>query len=56
MTLTLFPHYSKATTGSSRNAFDRALALPRWRAQGFEVSHIDSYYDDAKYLDDTGAP
>lgn len=51
VTLTLFPHYSRATTGSSRNEFDRALALPRWRAQGFEVSHIDSYPDDPAYLD-----
>jgi protoporphyrin/coproporphyrin ferrochelatase len=51
VTLTLFPHYSRATTGSSRNEFDRALALPRWRAQGFEVSHIDAYYDDPMYLD-----
>lgn len=51
VTLTLFPHYSRATTGSSRHEFDRALSLPRWRAQGFEVSHIDSYYDDPTYLD-----
>ena len=26
ITLTLFPHWSKATTGSSRNEFERALA------------------------------
>lgn len=51
VTLTLFPHYSRATTGSSRNEFDRALAQPRWKAHGFEVSHIDSYYDDPMYLD-----
>jgi protoporphyrin/coproporphyrin ferrochelatase len=51
VTLTLFPHYSRATTGSSRNEFDRALALPRWRSHGFAVSHIDAYYDDPMYLD-----
>jgi protoporphyrin/coproporphyrin ferrochelatase len=51
VTLTLFPHYSKATTGSSRNEFDRALADPRWKGHGFVVSHIDSYYDDPAYLD-----
>jgi ferrochelatase len=51
VTLTLFPHYSKATTGSSRNEFDRALALPRWRAHGFDVSHIEHYYEDPLYLD-----
>lgn len=51
LTLTLFPHYSKATTGSSRNEFDRVLASPRWNAHGFEVSHIESYPDDPRYLD-----
>ena len=51
VTLTLFPHYSKATTGSSRNEFDRALALPRWRNAGFEVTHIESYPDDPMYLE-----
>lgn len=51
VTLTLFPHWSKATTGSSRNAFDRALAAPRWASAGFEVSHIEDYYNDSGYLD-----
>lgn len=51
VTLTLFPHYSKATTGSSRNEFDRALADPRWSTNRFEVTHIDHYYDDPGYLD-----
>jgi ferrochelatase len=51
VTLTLFPHYSKATTGSSRNEFDRALALPRWQAHGFEVTHIEHYPEDPLYLD-----
>ena len=30
VTLTLFPHWSRATTGSSRSEFGRALADPRW--------------------------
>jgi ferrochelatase len=51
VTLTLFPHYSKATTGSSRHEFDRTLAEPRWRQCGFEVSHIEQYFDDPTYLD-----
>lgn len=51
VTLTLFPHYSRATTGSSRNEFERTLADPRWRGQGFEVSNIDAYFDDPLYLD-----
>ncbi len=51
VTLTLFPHWSKATTGSSRNEFGRALADPRWSSNRFEVSHIEHYYDDPAYLD-----
>jgi ferrochelatase len=51
VTLTLFPHYSKATTGSSRREFDRTLAKPVWRAFGFAVTHIDRYADDGGYLD-----
>jgi ferrochelatase len=50
VTLTLFPHYSKATTGSSRNEFDRALASPRWNGR-FEVSHIDHYPTDPHYVE-----
>jgi protoporphyrin/coproporphyrin ferrochelatase len=51
VTLTLFPHYSKATTGSSRREFERALAKPQWRSLGFDVTHIDRYADDSLYLD-----
>jgi len=51
VTLTLFPHYSRATTGSSRRAFDRALASPAWQSFGFEVTHIDRYAADPRYLD-----
>jgi ferrochelatase len=51
VTLTLFPHYSKATTGSSRQEFDRTLARDEWRTAGFEVTHIDAYPDDPTYID-----
>ena len=51
VTLTLFPHWSKATTGSSRNEFDRTLASPAWRRARFEISHIDSYAGHPLYLD-----
>lgn len=50
VTLTLYPHYSRATTGSSRRELDRVLATPRWRGR-FEVSHIDAYPDHPLYLD-----
>ncbi len=51
VTLTLFPHYSKATTGSSRREFERVLAKPIWRSYRFEVTHIDRYAGDPRYLD-----
>jgi len=51
VTLTLFPHYSKATTGSSRREFDRVIGSPAWSARGFEVTHIDRYAAHDGYLD-----
>jgi ferrochelatase len=51
VTLTLFPHYSKATTGSSTREFMRALAKPEWRPLNFEVTHVERYADDPRYLD-----
>lgn len=51
VTLPLFPHWSKATTGSSRAEFDRILADPRWRGVDFDVAHIEHYASDAGYLD-----
>ena len=50
VTLTLYPHYSRATTGSSRREFDRVLARPKWRDR-FEVSHVEAYPDHPLYLD-----
>ena len=51
ITLTMFPHWSKATTGSSRNEFDRVLASPRWKDSRFAVTHIEHYAADPLYLD-----
>jgi len=51
VTLTLFPHYSKATTGSSMREFVRTLDKPEWRAMNFEVTHVDRYAADPRYLD-----
>lgn len=55
VTLTLFPHWSKATTGSSRNEFDRTLAGPGWRGARFDITHIERYADDPLYLDAVAA-
>ena len=51
VTLTLFPHYSKATTGSSRRAFDRALSERRFAHLEWDVSHIEGYPAAPRYLD-----
>ena len=51
VTLTLFPHWSKATTGSSRNEFERVVASPKWKDSRFEVTHIEHYADHPVYLD-----
>lgn len=51
VTLTLFPHWSKATTGSSRREFDRTLESPAWRGARFEVSHIEHYAGNPLYVD-----
>lgn len=51
VTLTLFPHWSKATTGSSQGELERVLARPPWRDAALEVSAIDRYADDPLYLD-----
>ena len=50
VTLTLYPQYSRATTGSSERELQRALARSRWRGR-FEVTGISSYADDPLYLD-----
>jgi protoporphyrin/coproporphyrin ferrochelatase len=50
VTLTLYPHYSRATTGSSRREFDRLLAQPKWQGR-FDVSHVEAYPDHPLYLD-----
>jgi len=51
VTLTLFPHWSKATTGSSRNEFERTLARPEWQRCRFDVTHVEHYAADPGYLD-----
>jgi ferrochelatase len=45
--LSLYPHYSRATTGSSINELKRILAEAGTR---FEVSYIDRFYDHRLYI------
>jgi ferrochelatase len=50
VTLTLYPHYSRATTGSSERELLRALAQPEWKGR-FRVSGIDRFPEEPAYLD-----
>jgi ferrochelatase len=50
VTLTLYPHYSRATTGSSERELRRLLARPEWRGR-FRVSGVDRYPEEPAYLD-----
>lgn len=45
--LSLYPHYSKATTGSSVNELQRVL---KESGSGFEISYIDRFYDHPLYI------
>jgi protoporphyrin/coproporphyrin ferrochelatase len=50
VTLTLYPHYSKATTGSSQRELERVVATPPWKGR-FRITGIDRYPTDPAYLD-----
>ena len=50
ITLTMYPHYSCATTGSSESELRRTLQRRRWRDR-FEIDSITSYFDEPLYLD-----
>jgi len=50
VTLTLYPHYSRATTGSSERELARVLARPEWQGR-FRVSGIDRFPEEPAYLD-----
>jgi len=45
--LSLYPHYSRATSGSSFNELERVLAQSKAR---FEVRYIRQFYDDPAYI------
>jgi len=48
--LTLYPHYSRATTGSSLRELRRTLERGKWKGR-FHLTHIDSYPEEPLYLD-----
>jgi ferrochelatase len=45
--LSLYPHYSRATSGSSFNALEKSLAGPKSRP---EISYIRHFYDHPLYI------
>lgn len=51
VTVPLYPHFCRATTGSSWTDFDRAMTDPRWHDHGFRVTHVHGYAEDPLYLD-----
>lgn len=51
VTLSLFPHWSHATTGSWRHELERVLQSSEWRDAGFDVTDIDRYPAEPFYLD-----
>jgi ferrochelatase len=50
VTLTLYPHYSRATTGSSERELARVMARPEWQGR-FRLSGVDRYPGEPAYLD-----
>lgn len=50
VTLTLYPHYSCATTGSSESELRRTLKRSTWNGR-FQITGIPSYPDEPHYLD-----
>lgn len=50
LTVPLYPHFSRATTGSFQRAFAQACARWAEAGVGFEMAHIDAYFDDPVYL------
>lgn len=51
VTLSLFPHWSHATTGSWRHELDRVLQSSEWQGGGLEITSIDRYPAEPLYLD-----
>jgi len=49
VTLTLYPHFSRATTGSSLRELGKVLERPEWKGR-FQVSGIDRYPEEPGYL------
>jgi len=49
--LGLYPHYSKATTGSSLDEFKRVVSKLKIQNSKFKIQYIDRWYDFQPYVD-----
>lgn len=49
--LSLYPHYSKATTGSSISEFKRAIKGVRGQGAGIKIQYIEQWYDFPHYIE-----
>ncbi|MBI4849759.1 MAG: ferrochelatase [Nitrospirae bacterium] len=49
--LSLYPHYSKATTGSSVEDFKQAISNVQASNLKFEIQYIEQWYDFPEYID-----
>ena len=49
--LSLYPHYSKATTGSAIADFKKAVAELQITNYKFQIQYIDRWYDFPPYID-----
>jgi ferrochelatase len=51
ITLSLFPHWSHATTGSWKHELERVLQSPEWARAELDITDIDRYPAEPLYLD-----
>ncbi|MBI4478237.1 MAG: ferrochelatase [Acidobacteria bacterium] len=51
VTLPLFPHWSRATTGSWRHELERVLQSFVWARAELDITHVDRYPTEPRYLD-----
>jgi ferrochelatase len=49
--LSLYPHYSKATTGSSLDEFKGVVSKLKTQNSKFKIQYIDRWYDFQPYID-----
>ncbi len=49
--LSLYPHYSRATTGSAVSEFKRAITRYKMQGTGYKIQYIEQWYNFPPYID-----